>query len=201
MSIRPESRTSAETILGGLIYWVADGDTIGTDDNTKTASRTNPPTPEEAIALGKCLGMVKSWKWGAEYRTIAKEGVNPETQKYEKRETKILDKVKPTFTTQDITPEAFMLEHGLAELPAIGNTCRPFSNARGTLRGHLLLVEVDSYRTHGEDGELATVLLRGDLGLAESGENNGELKEITYELSVTTFPEDGFKNVGISADL
>lgn len=199
MSIRPESRTNAETILGSIIYFVADGTALGSED--KTSSLHTTPTADEARTHGKCLGMVKSWKWNTEYRTLTKEGVNPATQQYEKHDVKVLDKVKPNFTTQDITPEAYMLEHGLAELPAIGESTRPFANARGTLRGHIVIVEVDSYRTHGEDGELASVTLRGDLGLAESSENNGELKEVNYEFSVTSFPADGFRNIAIDSTL
>lgn len=199
MSINIDSRTTAEIIFGSLVYWVPDGAEYG--DGNKTASKDNVPTFEEAIKLGRCLGMISSWKWNSEYKTITKKGVDPETQRHTETDRKILTKVKPTFSTQDVTPEAYALEHGLAEIPAIGETVRPFTNASGSLRGHLYIVLLDSLRTNGEDGELAQIHLRGDLALADNTENTDDLKQINYEFNVTQFPEDGFKNLAINPEM
>ena len=199
MSIRIDSRTTAEIIFGSLVYWVPDGAQYG--DGNKVASKDNVPTFDEAIKLGRCLGEIFSWKWNSEYKTITKKGVDPETQRHTETDRKILTKVKPTFSTQDVTPEAYALEHGLSDSPAIGETVRPFTNASGSLRGHLYIVLLDSLRTNGEDGELAQIHLRGDLALADNTENTDDLKQINYEFNVTQFPEDGFKNIGIDPEM
>lgn len=199
MSIAIDSRTAAEVVIGALVYWVPDGATYGQE--SKTASKDNVPTYEEAVALGRCLGMISSWKWNTEYKTITKSGVDPETQRYTETDRRILTKVKPQFTTQDVTPEAYALEHGLAAVPAAGSTAQPFSNASGSLRGHLYVALLDSLRTTGEDGELAQIYLRGDLSLQDATENNSELKQVNYEFSVTRFPADGFKNIAMAAEL
>lgn len=197
--ITVESRTDAAIVRGAIIWFVQDGDSYGADG--KTASKTNIPAMEEAIAVGKCLGEVKTWGWGAEYKTLAKEGVNPETQRYETREYKTLDKLKPKFSTMDVTPEAYALEHGLESLPDINETARPFTNASGSLRGWLYIQELDSFRTHGEDGEIAQLYLRGDLSLADAAEHTSDLDTVNYEFAVTSFPADGFKNINIPTSL
>ncbi len=197
--ISREKRTLAEMVVGAIVTWVPDGTIYG--DDSLEAGRDNVPTFEEALAAGKCLGMISSFKWNPEYKTVTKEGVNPETQRYESIDRKILTKVKPQFTTQDVTPEAWALEHGLAELPAMAETAQPFSNASGVIRGHLFITVLDSYRTHGEDGEVAQIYLRGDLGLQDHTENNSDLKKVNYEFNVTKFPADGFKNIGLNPEL
>lgn len=196
MSIKTESRTMAEIIEGAVVYWVPDGEPYGTGD--KTASKDNVPTFEEAVQVGKVLGCISNFKLGAEYKTVTKKAaVNPETQRYESRDLKILQKVKPTFTTQDVNPEAYALEHGLQAIPAVGESCQPFANASGVLRGHLYIQLLDSGRTSGEDGEIAQLYFRGDLGLGEAADNTDEFKTINYEFNVTSLPQDGFKNIAI----
>ncbi len=197
--IEREGRTAAQMVVGALVVFVPDGTSYG--QTPTTASRDNVPTFEEAMTAGKILGEVKSWKWNTEYKTITKEGVSWETQRYESRDFKILTKVKPQFSTMDIVPEAWALEHGLDVIPEQNATARPFSNASGCLRGHLYISVLDSYRTHGEDGEVAQIYLRGDLSLQDNTENNSDFKTINYEFSVTRFPEDGFKNIGLNPNL
>lgn len=201
MSIAIDSRTAAEVVLGALVYWVPDGAQYGNGDTQQVADKNNVPTFEEAVALGRCLGMISGWKWNTEYKTITKNGVDPETQRYTETDRRILTKVKPQFTTQDVTPEAYALEHGMTEIPKVGETAQPFSNASGSLRGHLYVALLDSLRTTGEDGELAQIYLRGDLSLQDATENNNDLKQVNYEFTVTKIPADGFKNLGIAAAL
>lgn len=201
MSIARESRTAAEMVVGSLVLFVPDGTEYGTDGNTKKASYENVPTVEEAKAVGKILGEVDSWKWNTEYKTHTRSGFSWKTQRFESRDKKTLTKVKPQFSTVDITPEAWALEFGLDKLPAMGEKAQPFSNASGTINGHLYLFVLDSLRTHGEDGIVANIHMRGELGLQDNTENNGELKKINYEFSVTSFPEDSFENIGLNPDL
>lgn len=198
MSIEREKRTAAEMVIGAICTFVPDGTEYA---EGKTADKNNVPTFEEALAAGNNLGMISSFKWNPEYKTVTKEGVNPETQRYETVDRKILTKVKPQFTTQDVTPEAMALEHGLAVLPEMAATAQPFSNSSGVIRGHLYIQLLDSYRTHGEDGEVAQIYLRGDLGLQDHTENNSDLKKTNYEFSVTRFPADGFKNIALDPAL
>lgn len=196
--IKRESRTAAEMVVGALVLFVPDGTEYG---EGKTAGKDNVPTFEEAWAAGSILGMISTFKWNTEYKTVTKEGVSHTTQRYETIDRKILTKVKPQFSTQDVVPEAWALEHGLAALPAKDAAAQPFSNASGVIRGHLYIRLLDSYRTHGEDGEVAQIYLRGDLGLQDNSENNSDLKKVNYEFSVTSFPADGFKNIGLDPDL
>ena len=198
MSIEREKRTAAEMVIGAICLFVPDGTEYG---DGKTADKNNVPTFEEALAAGLNLGMISTFKWNAEYKTVTKTGVNPETQRYETVDRKILTKVKPQFSTQDVTPEAMALEHGMAKLPEQSATAQPFSNSSGVIRGNLYILLLDSYRTHGEDGEIAQIYLRGDLGLQDHTENNDDLKKVTYEFSVTRFPADGFKNSALDPAL
>lgn len=198
MSIEREKRTAAEMVIGAICFFVPDGTEYG---DGKTADKNNVPTFEEALAAGLNLGMISTFKWNPEYKTVTKTGVNPETQRYETVDRKILTKVKPQFSTQDVTPEAMALEHGMVKLPELSATAQPFSNSSGVIRGNLYILLLDSYRTHGEDGEIAQIYLRGDLGLQDHTENNDDLKKVNYEFSVTRFPADGFKNIALDPAL
>lgn len=199
MAIAAESRTSAEIIIGSLVYWIPDGTSYGTEP--QESSRDNVPTFEEATGTGLCLGMISSFKWGLEYKTITKMGCDPATQRYTSIDRKILQKVKPTFSTQDVVPEAYALEHGMATIPVIGESAKPFTLASGTQRGWLYIQLLDSLRTSGEDGALAEIHLRGDLGLADSPEHLDDLAKVNYEFTATVIPEDAFKNLAIPTAL
>ena len=198
MSIERERRTAAEMVIGAICLFVPDGTEYG---DGQTAGKNNVPTFEEALSAGLNLGMISTFKWNPEYKTVTKTGVNPETQRYETVDRKILTKVKPQFSTQDVTPEAMALEHGMAELPALSETAQPFSNSSGVIRGHLYIVLLDSYRTHGEDGGQGEVCLRGDLGLADIPEHTNQLDTYNWRLDVTDVPADGFKNTGLDVTI
>lgn len=199
MAIAAESRTSAEIVRGSLVYWVPDGTTYGTEP--QESSRTNVPTFEEAISTGLCLGMLQKFKWGTEYKTLTKLGYDPAIRRFVSRDRKILQKVKPTFSTQDVVPEAYALEHGMATIPAIGESAAPFSNASGTLRGWIYIQFRDALRSLGEGDELAEIHLRGDLGLADSPEWADNLGLVNYEFNCTEIPADAFTNLGIPVTL
>lgn len=198
MAIVIESRTAAETMHGGLMMFMPDGMEYA---EGKVVSATEAPTFEEALEHGLCLGMIDTYKWGVEYKTLTKKGYSRETQRWETSERKSITKVKPTFTTQDVNPEALALEYGLAVLPKATETARPFSNVSGQIRGWLYVQVVDALRTNGEDGEVAQVYMRGDLGLADSPEHNDDLMKISYDFNVTKLPEDGFKNIALPTEL
>ncbi len=198
MAIAPDSRITAELIEGSVIYFIQDGTELETN---KTSSLANPPTFAEAMTKGVILGTIKNFKFNPEFKTLTKEGVDPDTQQYTTWDVKILQKLKPTFSTMDVVPEAHMLELGLASMPEKGSTAKPFSNTSGVLKGYLAISLLDSYRTLGEDGELAQVLFRGYLGLADTGDNTSDLKTVNYEFQVTYLPSDGFKNIAIETTL
>lgn len=200
MALAPiASREEAEIIHGALVYFVQDGDTFGTDGAQKTASKDEVPTFEDAQKNGRFLGSVESWKWNRSYKEFEKSGCRRDTQNYRKTKTYALESVAPEFTLRDINKEAYMLEYGLETLPEVGKTAQPFGNSSGVLRGHLYIVVLDSLRTHGEDGELAAVTLRGELSIPEDSENNGDdLKQVTFRFNVLNYPKDGFKNLGLS---
>lgn len=198
MAIKPDSRITAELIEGSVIYFIQDGTTL---EDSKTSSLANPPTFAQAMSKGVILGTIKNFKFNPEFKTLTKEGVDPDTQQYTTWDVKILQKLKPTFSTMDVVPEAHMLELGLASMPDKGSTAKPFSNTSGVLKGYIAISLLDSYRTLGEDGELAQVLFRGNLGLADSGDNTSDLKTVNYEFQVTYLPADGFKNVAIETTL
>lgn len=201
MAIAPiASRDEAEVIHGALIYFVQDGDKFGEGSSQKTASKDEVPTFEEAEKSGRFLGSVESWKWNRAYKEFEKKGCRRDTRNYRKTKTYALEEVAPEFVTKDINPEAYLLEYGLETLPELKGTAQPFGNSSGVLRGHLYILLVDSLRTHGEDGELAAITLRGELSIPEDSENSGEdLKQVTYKFNVLNYPKDGFKNLGIAA--
>ncbi len=199
MAIGAESRTSAEMVRSSLIYWVPDGTSYG--DTPTESSRANVPTFEEALDTGLCLGMLQKFRWGLEYKTITKSGYDPAIRRFVNRDRKILQKVKPTFSTQDVVPEAYALEHGMATIPAIGESARPFSNVSGSQRGWLYIQFRDALRSMGEGDALAEIHLRGDLCLADTPEWGDDLGLVNYEFNCTEIPEDAFKNLGIPVTL
>lgn len=194
MPIIIESRQQAERVQSAAIWMVPDGTAYG--DGDSMSGKDAQPTLEEAKKAGKFLGTLAKWRVQQEFKTLTKMGANPETQRYESRDIKILDKVKVLFSSQDVVPEAVALEWGMEGLPAVGETAKPFALGGGTVRCWLYLETYDHLRTHGEDGNMAEVVMRGDLGLSDTSEHTNELDTYNWEFMPTVIPADGFKNVG-----
>lgn len=197
MPIVIESRQQAERVQSAAIWMVPDGTAYG--EGAATSGKDAQPTLEEAKKVGKFLGTLAKWRVQQEFKTLTKMGANPDTQRYESRDIKILDKVKVLFSSQDVVPEAVALEWGMEELPAVGEAAKPFVLGGGTMRGWLYVETYDHLRTHGEDGNMAEVVMRGDLGLADTPEHTNELDTYNWEFMPTVIPADGFKNVGLES--
>lgn len=189
-------RITAQTVHGAIMHWVQYGDKIERDGEEITIDAKTKPTLEEARALGKCLGQVYQWKWNATYKTLTRKGVHPVTQRHTPVDFKILQSVKPTFSTQDFNKEAAMLEYGITEMPGTGEKVVPFTNASGALEGWLFIEVVDSYRTTGSDYRLAVITMPGSLSLQDTGDNVDDLKDVPFEFSITDASACEFENVG-----
>lgn len=193
-----ESRSRAESVMGAAVWFVPDGTSYG---EGKTSSRANQPTFEEARTVGKYLGEVSKWRPEITYTELTKLGASIENQRYTTRKRRIIDQCAVLFSSMDRVPEAAAAEWGLSEMPSVGETAMPFSNASGQQRGWLYLEYWDSLRTHGEDGELGEVSLRGDLGLVDIPEHTNQLDTYNWRLDVTDVPADGFKNTGLDVTI
>ncbi len=197
MAFNTNSRTAAEMVFGNRVWFLPDGAEYGTDGNQKTASLTDIPTLEEAKATGRCLGMIDTFKWVPEYKTVTKKGFSHEINGYSKTDHKIRIAVKAQFTTNDVTSEAYVLEYGLMTMPAQGESSMAFSNPSGTLTGWLYVERRAGLNTLPDDDALAEIHVRGLLGLSDNPEHNDDLAKISYEFQVTKTPKDSFKNIGL----
>lgn len=194
MPIIIESRSQAESVLGAAAWFVPDGTTYG---DGQTSSRVNKPTFEEARTAGKYLGEVSKWKPEITYTELTKLGASIENQRYATRKRRLIDQCAVLFSSMDRVPEAAAAEWGMAEMPSVGESAKPFSNASGQVRGWLYMEYWDSLRTHGEDGAQGEVCVRGDLGLADIPEHTNQLDTYNWRLDVTDVPADGFTNTGL----
>lgn len=198
MPIIIESRSQAESVQGLAVWFVPDGTTYG---DGQTSSRVNKPTFEEARTVGKFLGEVSKWRPDITYTELTKLGVSIENQRYTTRKRRIIDQCAVVFSSMDRVPEAAASEWGMAELPSVGESAAPFSNASGQRRGWLYAHQYDSLRTHGEDGEQLEVTLRGDLGLVDIPEHTNQLDTYNWRLDVTDVPKDGLTNTGLDVTI
>lgn len=198
MPIVIESRSQAESVLGAAVFFVPDGSTYG---ESKTTSRLNRPSFEEARAVGKYLGEVSKWRPEITYTELTKLGASIENQRYNTRKRRIIDQCAVLFSSMDRVPEAAAAEWGMSVMPNVGETATPFANVSGQTRGWLYVEFWDALRTHGEDGGMGEAILRGDLGLVDIPEHTNQLDTYNWRLDVTDVPADGFKNIGLDVTI
>ncbi len=203
------SRIESHIVLGAEVYWVPDGTPYG-ENNGQTTNRNNKPAwadvvgqgEEPGSGLGKFLGTVQQWRFNTTYTELEKKGCSVFSHRHESKKYRNILNVAPTFSTQDVVPEAFALLFGLDQIPEAGQSAQPFSNASCSLPGWLYVRVLDSFRATGDaDDELAQIILHGDLRLTDTGELTSDLVSVSFELVVDRYPKDGFTNTAINASL
>ncbi len=196
MAFSDNPRTSSEMIYLHRVWFVAEGDRYG-EGSTQTAGLTGIPTLEEAKAVGRCLGMIDSFKWVPEYKEVIKKGGSHDFNGYSKYTHRYRIGVKAQFSTQDVTTEAYALEYGMNELPPQGESSMVFGSPGGQMRGWLFIERRAALNTLPDDDALAFIYVWGLLGLQDNPQHSEELATISYDFQVLKTPSDSFTNIGL----